>query len=172
MKETMFILAQVLGGVAVVLGFASFIQKRKQTILVLQMSTALVFTAHYILLGAYSAVPLNFLSVFSCLCYYFLDKKGKRVLWVPLAFAVVNVLLGALAWEGWHSLLVIVGVAVSTIGLALPTPQQTRYAVLVKSPLCLAYNALVFSVGGVIYECAILTSAILGILQHRKKTAK
>ena len=46
-KETMFILAQVLGGVAVVLGFASFIQKRKQTILVLQMSTALVFTAEF-----------------------------------------------------------------------------------------------------------------------------
>ena len=172
MGEPLFVIAQILGGVAVVLGFASYIHKSKQAILVLQLTIALVFTAHYILLGAYSAVPLNFLSVFSCLCYYFMDKKGKHLIWVPLAFAVLNVVLGALAWEGWHSLMVIAGVAVSTIGLALPKPQHARYAVLVKSPLCLAYNALVFSIGGVIYECAILTSAILGILRNRKEATE
>ena len=169
MGDVPFVIAQILGGVAVALGFASYIQKSKQAILALQMTIALVFTAHYILLGAYSAVPLNFLSVFSCLCYYFMDKKGKHLVWVPLTFAALNVVLGILAWEDWHSLLVIVGVAVSTIGLALPKPRHARYAVLVKSPLCLAYNALVFSVGGVVYECAILLSSILGLIRDYKQ---
>lgn len=169
MDHILFIIAQVLGGVAVVLGFASFIQKRKATILVLQLATALVFTVHYILLKAYSAVPLNFLSGIACICYYWLDKKEKQMPVVPVIFAVLTAVLGVLAWEGWHSALVTVGVVVSTLGLALPTPKLTRYSVLVKSPLCLAYNALVFSVGGVVYECAILTSAIIGLVRDHKQ---
>ena len=169
MNEILFYIAQGLGAVAVVLGFLSFIQKRKAVILILQLTTALVFTAHYVLLKAYSAVPLNFLAAIACVFYYWLDKKEKRVPAVPVIFAVLTAILGILAWEGWHSALVIIGVVVSTLGLALPTPKLTRYVVLVKSPLCLAYNAVVFSVGGVVYECAILLSAILGLIRDRKE---
>lgn len=117
MDEILFVIAQGFGGVAVILGFLSFIQKRKQTILVLQLVTALVFTAHYVLLEAYSAVPLNFLGAVACVFYYYLDKQGKRNVLIPLVFVVLKVVLGVLAWKGWHSALVITGVVVSTLGL-------------------------------------------------------
>ena len=41
---------------------------------------------------------------------------------------------------------------------------------LIKAPLCLAYNALVLSVGGVIYEAAVLASAIIGLIRNRQKS--
>ena len=168
MDKILFAIAQGLGGVAVILGFASFLQKSQKGILIFQVITGLVFTAHYLLLGAYSAVPLNFVSSVACVVYYFRDKRGSTGKLLPAIFTTVAAVLGLLAWEGWHSALVVAGVMVGTVGLSCAKPRHTRLFVLLKSPLCLAYNAWVFSVGGVVYECAILLSAILGLIRDRK----
>ena len=55
--------------------------------------------------------------------------------------------------------------------LAMPDTQMTRRIVFVKSPLCLLYNAMVFSVGGIIYECAVLISSVIGLMKYRKVDA-
>jgi hypothetical protein len=39
---------------------------------------------------------------------------------------------------------------------------------LVKAPLCLIYNLFVLSIGGVVYESAVLASAIIGLIKYRK----
>ena len=41
-------------------------------------------------------------------------------------------------------------------------------ASMAKSPLCLIYNAIVLSGGGIIYECAVITSSVLGIIKHKR----
>jgi hypothetical protein len=62
-----------------------------------------------------------------------------------------------------------VGLVFNTLSLTFSDPQRTRAVVFIKSPLCLIYNAIVLSGGGVIYECAVLCSAIIGIIKNRKK---
>lgn len=169
MDELLYMIGQGLGIVAVILGFVSYQMKLPRGIIVVQLATAMVFAAHYFLIGAMTAALLNFLAGVKCIAYYFRDKRGGRSLVEPVIFALVVVVSTVLTWEGWYSALIMVGLVVDTIGLALNNPQKTRALLFIKSPLCLGYNALVTSVGGVVYECVVLVSAIIGLIKYRSQ---
>ena len=164
-----YIIGQVLGIVAVVLGFISYQMKLPRGIILTQLATAMVFALHYLLIGAVTAAVLNFLAGVKCIAYYFRDKKGGRSVAEPIIFIVLVIVSGVLTWESWYSIALMVGLVVDTVGLALSDAQMTRRFVFVKSPLCLLYNAMVFSVGGIIYECAVLASSVIGLLKYGKE---
>ena len=109
-----------------------------------------------------------FTSVFSGVCYYLRDKRGSHGLFVPIFFTALSWVTGILTREGWYSLLLLVGLTANGAGLAFSKPQTIRKFYLVKSPLCLAYNAIVFSTGGIIYEIATFLSAVIGLLKAGK----
>ena len=169
MEDVIQLCGQILGIVAVVLGFISYQMKTPRGIISLQMVTALVFSAHYLMIGALTAAVLNFLASVKCLVYYFRDKRGGTGPWEPAVFCGVVVVSTVLTWEGWYSALIMVGLVADTIGLALNDPQKTRGVLFIKSPLCLVYNALVRSLGGIVYECAVLISAAVALLRNRKR---
>ena len=67
------------------------------------------------------------------------------------------------------------GLVVYSIAFMFGNAQLVRFAMFIKSPLCLAYNAVVLSVGGICYETAVLTSSIIGTVRFykdKKKNAK
>lgn len=163
-------IGQGLGIVAVILGFVSYQMKLPRGIILFQLATAMVFAAHYFLIDALTAAILNFLAGVKCIVYYFRDKRGGKSLVEPLIFALVVIVSTVLTWEGWYSALIMVGLVVDTVGLALNDPQKTRALLYIKSPLCLGYNAIVTSVGGVVYECVVLISATIGLLKYRSKS--
>ena len=73
-----YITGQILGVIAVVLGFISFQQKTQLRIIIFESVTALVFSAHYLLISALTAVALNLLSVFICIFLLSETKGGAR----------------------------------------------------------------------------------------------
>ena len=166
-----FIIGQIIGMLAVVTGFISYQMKTTKGILSFQILTALFFSAHYFLIGANTAAVVNFMAVISCTCYYIRNRRGSRSLWVPIVFISLNWIIGILTWDGWISLLLLLGLTANGVGLAINKPQAIRKFYLIKAPFCLAYNALVFSWGGVIYEIATLTSAIIALIRDRTPKA-
>ena len=168
MDNTIYLIGQILGIVAVILGFISFQMKSQYGIIVVQCATGFVFSAHYFLISAPTAVVLNLVTAFICVFYAFRNKRqSKNIVEVVVTVALI-VIAGLFAWESVYSLLLIAGLALHTISLSLSNPQNTRKLVFFKSPLCFAYNFIVGSVGGVIFECTILTSAIIGLIKNRK----
>jgi uncharacterized membrane protein (UPF0136 family) len=160
-------IGQALGILAVIFGFITYQQKTPKGILLFDMFTALIFSAHYYLIGAYTATALNFLGAVKCVIYLFREKRGSKSLWEPLIFVCITVFTSILIWEGWYSSLIMIGLVTNTVSLALSNAQKTRYCMFIKSPLCLVYNGIVHSGGGVIYECAVLISSVIGILRNR-----
>ena len=124
-----------------------------------------------LLIGANTAAVVNFMAVISCTCYYIRNRRGSRSLWVPIVFISLNWITGILTWDGWISLLLLLGLTANGVGLAINTPQAIRKFYLIKAPFCLAYNALVFSWGGVIYEIATLTCAVIALIRDRTPKA-
>ena len=164
-----YIIGQVLGIVAVILGFISFQMKSPGRILLFQVITAFVFSVHYFLIGAYTAVALNLMASAQCVFYYFRDKRGSRSLAEPVIFTVLVIVAGILTWEGWYSVFIMSGLVVNSVSLAFSDAQKIRIAMFIKSPLCLLYNIFVLSGGGIIYECAVLVSSVIGILRNKSK---
>ncbi len=167
MDNILYIIGQCFGILAVVLGFISFQQKTQLGIIVFQCATGFAFTAHYFLIGAMTAVVLNFLSALVCIVFGVRNKRNSKSKTETIICTLLIVVAGILSWDNIFSLLLIVGLAVNNISLSFSNPQHTRIAVFFKSPLCLSYNILVSSIGGVIFECAVLTSAIIGIIKNK-----
>ena len=169
MPDLNFIIGQILGGIAVVLGFISFQQKTQRGIIIYQIATALVFAGNYFLLGAPTGVVLNLLGLVNCVVCYFRDKKNINGMLWPAMFSVIIIIASILTWENIYSIFITIGLVILNLSFAFKNPQSTRKVSLVKSPLCIIYNAAVMSVGGVVFECAVLISSIIGLIKNREK---
>ncbi len=168
-EDILYYIGQFLGIAAVVLGFVSFQMKTPKKILACQSTVAFVFAAHYLLIGAPGAAALNLLSAANNILYFFRAKRGSRSLFEPIFYITMITVTSILTWEAWYTAILMCGLYAAAIGLSLSEPQNTRKVMLIKAPLCLIYNALVLSVGGVVYETAVLASAIIGLIRNRKK---
>ncbi len=164
----MYIVGQILGIIAVILGFICFQMKSPRVILIFQIIVASVFVVHYICIGSMTAMALNIVAAVQCVCYYFRDKKGSRGLFLPIFFSVVMVIASILTWGEWYSVFIMTGLVVNAVSLAFSSAHKIRVAMLIKAPLCLIYNVLAGSIGGVIYESALLVSSVVGIIKKNK----
>ena len=82
------------------------------------------------------------------------------------------VLLGALSWQAWYSLLLIVALVINTIVLSYGKPQMLRKSIILTSSMILAYNCFVFSLGGIANEGLSVVSSIIGIIRFRQNASK
>lgn len=170
--EWTMVVGQMMGFVAVVLGFVSFQMRTQKQLLVVQTATTIAFCIHYYLIGATSGLMLNLLGIVRNLAYYHKDKplfSGKKC---PIFFAVVMGIVGMLSWQGYYSIFVVMGLVINTVCLSFTNPQNIRKSILISSPLVLAYDAFVLSIGGVIYESVVIISSIIGIVRYRQEKAK
>jgi hypothetical protein len=161
------VIGQLLGIAAVVFGFISYQMKTSRGILIFQLTTALIFSAHYFLIGALTAMALNLLGAISCVFYFFRDKRGGKSIIEPIVFIALIMVASILTWEGWYSAFIMSGLVVNSISLVLSNAQKTRLCMFLKSPLCLIYNIIVSSGGGIVYECVVLVSSLIGIIKNR-----
>jgi len=164
------IIGQILSIVAIITGFVSFQMKSSRRILFFHIITALIFSAHYFLIGAMTATALNFIGAIKCVCYYIRNKRNSNSLFAPLFFTALVFVTSILTWDGWYSIFIMTGLVVNSIGLTFSNPQTIRKLNLIKSPLCLIYNLIVMSSGGVVFEIATFTSTIIGIIKNQKNS--
>lgn len=168
-ENVLMIIGQILGFVAVLLGFLSYQVKTDKRLLVLQIATTLVFSIHYFLIGATSAMLLNAIGIFRNIVYYNKDKKFYSKKLFPIIFAVIMMIVGGCSWEGVHSIFVIVGLVINTYCLSFDDAQNIRKSILVTSPMVLIYDIFELSIGGIIYETVVIISSIIGIFRYRQQ---
>lgn len=166
--ETGNTIGQILSLIAVVTGFISFQMKTAKGVLIFQIITALLFSAHYFLISAMTAAVLNFIGAIKCLCYYIRNKLQSSNRALPIFFTALTITTSLLTWDGWFSIFLMVGLVTDSIGFSLSNVQTIRKCTLIKSPLCLVYNICVFSIGGIIFEVSSLVSAIIGLIRGHK----
>ena len=169
MENPIYIIGQIFGIVAVILGFVTYQVRTQKKLLFVQILTTLVFVIHYLLIGAMSGMALNLVAMVRNIVYSRRDLKifsGKG--W-PVVFAVIMGIMGLLSWQGWYSVFVVLGLVINSLCMAFKDPQKIRKSILVTSPLVLIYDAFALSVGGMIYESVAIVSALVGILRFRKE---
>ncbi len=164
--QTGYIIGQILGGIAVILGFISFQQKSAKRIVCVEIVTSVVFAIHYTLLGAFTATALNAIAIVQCVSYYIRNQKGAKAPWMPYVFSSLMLIAGIITWADWRSVFIIAGLVAYSISIALPNAQLIRDIMFIKSPLCLTYDILFLSIGGICYEITVITSLILGTIRY------
>lgn len=164
-KEQIELLGQILGIVATLIITSAYQANTKKGLLMIQTPGIAVLCVSYLLLGASSGFALNVVCVLRNLGCYFVKEKTKAYYAMTGALMVIMGVMGILSWEGPVSLILIAALVANTFFIALGKPQILRYSIIVTSTLCLIYNIVVFSVGGILLEAISVVSAIVGSIR-------
>ena len=113
-----FIIAQILGVGAMIFSVLSLHGSTKKKVLIVQSVAAGLFCVQYVLLGAYTGAAMNGLQIVRNFVFHNKDKgKSGGEIWTYV-FIGLNVVAGILTWQGWISLLFIVGIIINKIAMS------------------------------------------------------
>ena len=158
--------AQFLAILGAVLYFFSYQCRNNRKLYTMQFLSYLVYTAHFIILGAMTGGLSYILNMARSL---FLASKWKfaRSNKMCAILCSVQVVVLVTTWAGWISLLPICANIASTIGGYTHNAQKIRIAgILINSPLWIIYDLIIGSWAGAIDELASMASGIISIRRY------
>ena len=164
---TLEILGQIIGIIAPILTVVSYQMNTKRSVLIALSGATVATCISYFLIGATSGFALNIACLIRNACCFFVKEKTKGSYVIGGVFAIIMCVLGAMSWQGIHSLLIIAGLAINTVFVALGVPMWLRKSILLTSTLVLIYNLIEFTVGGIVNELLAIGSSVVGIIRYR-----
>lgn len=162
MKET---IGQIIGFIAMAIIVASYQQKSHKNILTFQMISGLLFTVHYLLLGAYTGAVMNLLGAFRSLVYSNRGKKWSSSIAWPIGFSIAFLISGIMTWDNIFSVFPLIAMLMSSVVLWIEQPKINRMLSLPTSGCWLIYNIKTLSYPGIITEIFVLSSIVIGIIR-------
>lgn len=168
-EDRLFLIAQIVGIIAVVFTFLSYQAKTQKKLITVQSIATAAFALHYFMLGTLAGAVSNIICIFRNIAYCNKDKRIFSGKYVPYVFAALIAGFGALAWQGPESLLIIIGIMINTVAMATDNPQHFRMSILLTSTMVLTYNILVISLGGILNECIAIISSVIGLIRYRNR---
>lgn len=171
MEQAVFFAGQALGVLALLLGFLSFQCKDQRRLLVVQTVMCLVFSSHYLLLGAMTGMATNGICVLRNGVYRLrFDKKRSWLL--SCAFALILCVISVVTWDGWFSVFMLMCMTTCCFTMNIRSANAVRYWSFFTCPLAFTYDIFVRSYSGMLFESVMVCSAIIGILRSRKSQEK
>ena len=171
-ETTVFYIAQALGVVAIILGFINYIVKTRGQVLFVNSVTTVCFVLHYLCLGAWAGMAVNFVAFIRNIVYYYAGKNGRVSKALSITFTVIMGAMGTaislITHEGWYFVLSVVALMINSFAMSFQNPNNIRKSILITSPMVLVYDCFVFSVGGAVYESVAVISSIIGLIRYRK----
>ena len=162
------LLIRILGIVGLILCIIPFQFKKHKHIVLCKMSSSIVFSIQYFLLGpdAYTGAWLDLISALrNYLFYKFVDKK-LSTLPVILFFLTLVLGLGIYSWAGWITLLALIPKVITTISYGMKNERLLRLITLPSCFFWIAYNCIVGSYEASVADALTLLSIIVAIYRY------
>ena len=160
-----FIVAQILGLFALfILGY-SFQKDNKENLLKLQMISSLLFALQYIFLTAWTGALMNFI----CIVRNYIFKKyeeSKTPIGIVCILIVLMIVLSAISWSGWISILPTLAIILYTISLTQNELKIVRLTEIISCSLFIIYNIKVLAITGLISTIIELVVAGIAIIRY------
>lgn len=171
MSAKQFIIVQAIGLLGSVLSILSLQNDNRKQILATQIFCCILWTVHYGLLGAYTAVLTNIIGLGRGIVFYNNTKSwAKNKFWMYL-FILLFALSAVVTWNGFYCILPCISMTLTTIALWSHNMKKTRFLFLLNSPPLLAYNLITKSYSCALIEAVAFVSFIIAIWRFdiRKK---
>jgi len=180
--DTMEIIGQILGIVAMAFNIYSFQLKTSNKVIVCQLFGGLFFAISFFMLNSVIGGLLNVLAVMRAIVYRFKDKfHADHIAWL-LFFITMYLVSYVLTFTVFGTtfdlrnaiieLLPVIGMTASNISFRLQSAKAIRRYGLICSPSWLIYNIIHVAAGAIICETLSICSIIVGMFRHDFKKAK
>ena len=165
-------LIQGIGFVGIGLNLIAVQFNKHWQIVLLKTLGSAAFVLQYVLLKAWTGAAMDGIGILRNVIFIFAVKNGKPTfIWIIL-FAALTLILGAVTFEGWISLLAITAKLLSCISYGINSARTIRMLNLPSSGLWLTYNYLHFSIAGIVNELLVITSIIIAEFRLYYKNKK
>lgn len=164
----MVILAQILASFAILFWVISILLKNKKNILLMQVIANGIYGIEYLLLGAFSAASMNFLSFLRLLVYYFYTSLNiKMPKWILFVFIALVLLFGIITYDGLISLLPIIITVLYTYAFWQNNLNVARIIYIVAAIIWIYYNYEVGAYVGIIGNALEITTELISLIKYR-----
>ncbi len=160
-------MAHILGVLAVVTFLLSFQFKTRRNIIVVNVTSRLLYIFQYVFLGAFEGAALDFMGLlFSCLAGYkekdFVTKHFKSII---VAIHLLLLVTGLALYKNIFSLFALFGILFEIMALWLTKEKNIRILSLLAAPFWLFYNLANSAYGSVAGNICVMIS--IGIAMVR-----
>jgi hypothetical protein len=163
-----FILIQTIGFIAVGCTFALYQFNSRKHMLYIGLCGAALYSVHFTLLGARTGAVMNGLSFIRMLTFLQYGTR-KRPAWIMYGFIIAFIVAGLLSWQGWYSVLPIIGMCSGTVAFWQLKPSRIRVLSLIAPPCWFIYNFIVGSYAGMTAEIVNVSSNSFAIWRFDMK---
>src|SRR3989344_1157969 len=155
------------------LGFIAFlfieisVQKDKRSFtLISQLIAGVFFTAHFILLGAWTGAAMNIIAIFRAYIFNLTESKNylnnKIVMYL---FIILFWIGGLLTWEGYISIFPSISLTLECFALWSKKTRIIRWLLIYSTPFLMTYHKIVGSYAGIATESFMGISILIAIIR-------
>lgn len=164
-----FVIAQICGGIALVLTVISVQFKSKEKIVMCCILANIVVAIQYFLLTALTGAVISILNTIRCIVFYIYKKKDlKPSVLVLLIFEIVAIISGIVSWQNGWSIIPIIATVIYTYGLWQDNVTVIRLTTAIVGFGWATYNLIVKAFVGAIQEISQTISAIISLYRGKK----
>jgi hypothetical protein len=157
-------IAQGIGFIALAIEFYIMQCNHREKMLKFKLMGHALFFLHYFFLGALTGSIVNIVG--GIRVYIFKKRFNKNWAYnkiLPYIFTIAFLSIGIFTWDGYISLLPVMGMVLGTIAFWSKETKQIRILLLLSIMPWIIYNILVQSYAGIIGSTIILISNFIGI---------
>lgn len=157
--EPVALLALLAGVVGIALIVIAFQMNNRRTMLRIHLASCLVWSMHYVLIGASTGASMTFFA--AARCYVFDRYRAKT--WALPAFILGFIVAALATWKGWTSILPLIGMCLATLAMWQKNPRNIRLISLTVTPFWLSYNFFHGSYVGMAADIITFSSVLIAV---------
>ena len=167
----MFVLAQVLGIIALGTLAISFQKNDKKVLLKYQVFASMFFALQYLCLNAITGFLMNIITIIRNLIFRKYNEKVPKIYLILLIIAILVII--SISYNGPISLLPAISVILYSVAVWQNNMKVTRFLEVISSILFIIYNMNVLAISGIVSSIIELLSTLIAIYRFDiKKTNK
>lgn len=180
MDLTLFIIAQAVGFVSLVLYCISLQARARKTLITMLIFVNTLNSAVYFLLGSVTGAIMSIIGIVKLIIFQIYDLKQKNCpVYVMSIFMLAIGINAVLTYSGWYDILAIAEAVVVTYGAWQKNMTITRIGYFISGVLLVVFNLCVSAYTNTLSESIGLVFSVIGIMRldvipkiKRKKTNK
>lgn len=166
MVTAIFILAQLVGFLSLILYCISMQINNRMRLLVFLVFVNLLNAIVYFLLGSHAGGLVSLVSVTRLIIFSVYEKNSKACpLWLLILFITLDIIVGTLTFDYWYDILCILEAIIVTYGTYIKNMTITRVCHLFSCMLMFTFNIFVLAYSNMLSESIGLVFTLLGILR-------
>jgi len=164
-----FVIAQILGIIALIIVAISYFLKSKSRFLMMQVVANFFYASSFFVLGAYVGAGIVAISIFRCIYLYFAEKYSfKYTRQYLLIFIALYIVMTIVFWKNAFDIMPLFTSITFTLAYTIKDLQLMRWVLIIPNSVLVVYNILTRTYSNALLDLMEVIVIILSIIKFRK----